>query len=153
VSGGGRRVGARVTYGPGKQKTPEFSRNRPSVSALSFGRSLANHVPHCPITALALIPHPGELRVVDVHVVVDADVLLAGVVPVQAARILLKRSLPRNRHSEHHGIQRRVIEALAHQPAGGDYHSRRQLVLLARLLRMLRQLRILRQRATMLLRR
>ncbi len=51
-------------------------------------------IAHGTVTALTFGPHPGKLRLVVFDVVIDAHVLLFSMFPVQAARVLLKCSLP-----------------------------------------------------------
>lgn len=55
-----------------------------------------------------------------VNEVNDPYISLAGVFPVQAARVLLQRTFPRNRHGQHQGIQRRMIETFPDELPGGQ---------------------------------
>ena len=48
-----------------------------------------------------------------------------GVLSVQAPGVLLQRALPGHRHREDQGVERRVIESLANQLAGGQKDARR----------------------------
>jgi hypothetical protein len=50
----------------------------------------------------------------------DPHVGLAGVLAVQAPSVLLQRALPGHRHREDQGVERRVVESLANQLAGGQ---------------------------------
>jgi hypothetical protein len=56
------------------------------ISALVF-----NDIAHVPITTLAFFPHPGKLRVIVLDIVINPHIPLAGVFPVQTARVLLER--------------------------------------------------------------
>jgi hypothetical protein len=53
-----------------------------------------------------------------VHEVDDPNVSLTDVLPLQAASVLLQRSLPRNGHSQHKRIERWMVEAFANQLTG-----------------------------------
>lgn len=70
-------------------------------------------VTHGPVAALAFFPHAGKLGLIRLGVIVDANILLVGVLPVQASRVLLQRAFPGNRHGQHQGIQGRVVKAFA----------------------------------------
>ncbi len=63
-----------------------------------------------------------------VDVVVDSDIVLVEMRPVQSARILLKSSFPRDRHRQHQGIQGRMVEPLADQSSGRQKNTRGGLV-------------------------
>jgi proteic killer suppression protein len=54
----------------------------------------------------------------------DAHARLVGMLPVQAAGVLLKGALPGNRHGQHERVERRMVEAFADQLAGGKQHTR-----------------------------
>lgn len=53
----------------------------------------------------------------------DAHTLFSCLFAVQATGILLQRALPRDRHRQHEGVEWRVIEAFADQPAAGQQHA------------------------------
>ncbi len=57
-------------------------------------------------------------------VVVDSDVVLVGMFTVETSGVLLKRSLPGNRHRQYQGVERRVVEAFSHQPPGRKQYMR-----------------------------
>ena len=84
-----------------------------------------NTVTHCPIAALPFIPHPQQRRVCGVHKVDDADIGFAGVFAVEPSGILLQGSFPRDRHCQHQGVERRMVESLADQFAGRQQNARR----------------------------
>ena len=52
----------------------------------------------------------------------DAHIRLTRMFPVKAARILLERALPGNRHSQYQGIQCRVVETFPNQFPGCQDH-------------------------------
>jgi hypothetical protein len=56
---------------------------------------------------------------VKLHIIVDAHILLAGMLSVQTASILLQGSLPGYGQGEYQSIKRRMIKALANQSASG----------------------------------
>ena len=55
------------------------------LSTVSLGLG-GNHIPHGPVSAPALFPHPGKLWVVVLDVVIDTHILLVVMFPVQAQR-------------------------------------------------------------------
>jgi len=68
------------------------------------------------------------LGLISLGVIVDANILLVGVFPVQASGVLLQASFPGDRHSQHQGVERRMVEAFADQAAGGEQDSRGSLI-------------------------
>lgn len=52
----------------------------------------------------------------------DAHIRLTRMFPMQATCILLEGALPGNRHGQHQGIQRRMIESLTDQFSSGQDH-------------------------------
>ncbi len=81
-------------------------------------------ISHGPVTALAFLPHSRQLCVVVLHVVADTHILLPGMLPMQSASILLKRSFPGNRHGKRQSIERRIVEAFADEAAYGKNHQK-----------------------------
>ena len=77
------------------------------------------------IAPLPFVPHPQQRRVTGIDEVDDPHVGLGRVLAVQATGVLLQRSLPRNRHSQHQGVERRMIKTLANQLSGGQQYTRR----------------------------
>jgi hypothetical protein len=74
-------------------------------------------ISHRPIAVLPLLPHAHQRRVAGVHEIDDPNVILVDVVPMQPTGVLLQRSLLRDRHREDKRVERRMVEALAHQLA------------------------------------
>ena len=67
-------------------------------NAIVAGRVDAYSIPHRAIASLPLVPHPQQRRVAGVDEVNDPHISLAGVFPVQPARVL--RLPPRTRLSK-----------------------------------------------------
>ncbi|WP_072061637.1 hypothetical protein [Synechococcus sp. GFB01] len=53
----------------------------------------------------------------------DPHAGFASLLPMQAAGVLLQRALPGHGHRQQQGVERRVIEAFAHQPPGGQHDA------------------------------
>lgn len=85
----------------------------------------AQPIPHCPITTLPLIPHTQQRWVAGIDKVDDPHIGLGRVLAVQSARVLLQGPLPRHRHGQHQGIQRRMIKPFTDQLAGRQQDTRR----------------------------
>jgi hypothetical protein len=65
-------------------------------NGIKTGQGRRLPIPHRPIAALPLVPHPQQRRVAGVDEVDDPHVGLAGVLAVQASGVLLQRALPGN---------------------------------------------------------
>ena len=53
----------------------------------------------------------------------NPHIRLCGVLAMQPTCVLLQRALPRYRHRQYQGVQRRMIEAFAHQLACGEQNA------------------------------
>lgn len=85
----------------------------------------AEPVSHGPVSTLALVPHSQQRRVTRVHEIDDPHIGLGGMFAVQTASVLLKRALPRNRHGQHQGIERWMVETFTDQFSGSEQYPRR----------------------------
>ena len=54
-------------------------------------------VPHRPIPTHPFVPHPRQLWVINLSIIVDSHIRLARVLSMQAPGVLLQSPLPRNR--------------------------------------------------------
>jgi hypothetical protein len=101
----------------------ECASEQPRCSLLAIDIS-NNSIPHRPIAAPALLPHPLQGRVTGVDDVDYPHVVLGRMFAMQAPCVLGEGSLPRNRHGQHQRIQRRVIEAFADELPGSQQDPR-----------------------------
>lgn len=77
-------------------------------------------ISHRAIATLPLVPHAHQRRVAGVDEVDDPHIGLVRMPPVQAPCVLLQCAPPGNRHGQHQGVQRRMVEAFADQLSGGQ---------------------------------
>ena len=63
--------------------------------------SFADSIPHGRVSAPALVPHPQQRRVARVYEIDNPNVGLVGMLPVQAASVLLQSAFPRHRHRQY----------------------------------------------------
>ena len=61
----------------------------------------------------------------DIDEINDADVFLAGVIPMQTTGVLLERSFPGHGHGQHQGVQWRMVESFADQFPSGQKNTGR----------------------------
>ena len=82
-----------------------------------------DRVAHRLVAAAAAVEHPGQHRHVQIGIVIDADLALAVVQPVQAAHILGDGAPPRNGQRQKQRVEPRVVEAFANVFARGQQHA------------------------------
>jgi len=85
---------------------------------------LANQITHCAVATPALVPHPSQGWMGGIHEVNYPHIKLRRMLTVETPGVLLQGSLPRHRHRQNQGVQRRMVEALTYQLAGRKQYAR-----------------------------
>jgi hypothetical protein len=84
-------------------------------SGLRFVQIRNDSVTHCPVPALALVPHSEQCRAAGVDEIQDSHIGLGDMLAVQAAGMLLQGCYPRHGYRHNQRVERWVGETLANR--------------------------------------
>ena len=80
-------------------------------------------IPQLRIALQPLVIHPLQHGDMDVHIVVDTNLVLALVIPVKPTGVLRQCSAPRNRHRQQQSVQSRSIKSLSDVLSRGHHDN------------------------------